>query len=76
MTTLKGEAMFTEGMAFVRICDLPKNGLTYVVCDGRLWVAATQWGDHKIVGELAREELIKELEKRIPIQQKLRDLSQ
>ncbi len=67
--------MFPEGMAFVRLCELPKNGLTYVAADGQLWVAATQWGDHAFVGHHAREELIRALEERPKIEQVRRDLA-
>jgi hypothetical protein len=65
----KPEALFDAGMSLVKLCDLPDNMLTYIVAEGKLWVAATQWGDHKLVGEHAREDLIAKLVERpeIPI---------
>lgn len=70
----RNEEIFSEGMALVKIADLPRNHLAYILVDGALWVAATQWGDHNWVGNQAREDLIKELEKRITIEQIRRDL--
>lgn len=65
----KPKTLFDAGMSLVKLCDLPDNMLTYIVAEGKLWVAATQWGDHKLVGEQAREDLIAALLKRpeIPI---------
>lgn len=57
-------SMFNAGMACVKLCDLPDNMLSYFIADGVLWCAATQWGDHTIVGNKAREDLIAELNKR------------
>jgi hypothetical protein len=53
--------LFNDGLSLVKLCDLPDNGLTYVVTCESLCVAATQWGDHKFVGGRAREELIGKL---------------
>lgn len=68
--------MFREGMALVKLCELPDNMLHYIIADGVLWCAATQWGDHAVVGTNAREDLIIALEKREPIEQKLRNLKE
>lgn len=61
--------LFRSGMSLVKLCDLPDNLLTYVVADDALYVVATQWGDHKFVGENTRDELLAELLERTPIEQ-------